>query len=307
MPRDADQRQIKSAYRRLAREHHPDLNPDDPAAEEQFKRVLAAFHVLSDPTTRQRYDDYGFEGLRSDFNPRRSKKRTRHKAQRPDDRPKSERAASSADTIFAEIFNGRSPLDSSHMNEFGGFDTSLERGQDLSADLTVDFLSAVRGGAAKVRLPNRSVTIDIPAGIADGQTLELRGRGGEPASEAGIPGDLSVTIHVSAHPLLRRDGLDLYLDVPLTVAEAVNGAEITIPTPHGSMEVEVPAGVHTGTKLRLAGQGVRLSAKLGGPKEGDFFAVMQVYTPDYVDDEIRDAAETLTRGYSEDVRRDLEL
>ncbi len=303
MPQDADQRQIKSAYRRLAREHHPDLNPDDPQAEERFKRVLAAFHVLSDPTARERYDDYGFEGLRSDFNPRRNEQRTRRENQRQ----KSERAASSADAIFAEIFDGRSPLDSSHMNEFGGFDTSLERGQDLSADLRVDFLTAVRGGTAKVRLPNRSVTIDIPAGIADGQTLELRGRGGEPVSEAGIPGDLSVTIHVTPHPLLRRDGLDLYLDVPLTVAEAVGGADITIPTPHGDMEVEVPAGVHTGTKLRLAGQGIHLSPRLGGPKEGDFFAVMQVHTPDYVDDEIRDAAETLTRGYSEDVRRDIEL
>jgi curved DNA-binding protein len=291
---DADQRAIKSAYRRLARDHHPDLNPGDPQAEERFKQILAAFHVLSDSNKRRRYDEYGFEGLRSDFDPRSAKRRSRRGQKR--------RAEPSADEIFAEIFGGRSPLDTSHLRDFGGFDTSLEQGQHIDADITVDLVTAVTGGSTRVRLPNRTIEIDVPEGAIDGDTLQLRGEGGEPASPTGIPGDLTIRVHVEPHPLLRRDGLDLYLDLPVTIAEAINGADILVPTPRGDLEVTIPSGVHTGTKLRLGAQGVRR-----GGNAGDFFVVVHVHTPDYVDDEIREAAEEIERGYSVDVRRKLEL
>ncbi|QDG51770.1 hypothetical protein FIV42_13735 [Persicimonas caeni] len=193
------------------------------------------------------------------------------------------------------------------MRDFGGFDASVdpqgaEQGQHLSADLTVDFLTAVRGGPATVRLPHHALDIDIPEGAQDGDVLELRGQGGEPPSQTGVPGDLTINLHVRPHELLRRNGLDLYMDLPITFAEAVKGAAVTVPTPRGEYEVNVPSGVHTGTKLRLAGQGVRRQGK-----EGDFFAVVQVYTPDFVDEEIEKAAEKMERGYSEDVRKDLKL
>lgn len=178
----------------------------------------------------------------------------------------------------------------------------MERGQDLDADVTVDFLTAVTGGEATVRLPGRKLIIDIPEGTRDGEVVELRGEGGEPGSATGLPGDLTITLHVDEHPLLRRDGLDLYLDVPVTIAEAINGATIVVPTPRGDFEVSVPSGVHTGTRLRLADQGVRRRGRVG-----DFYAVVQVHTPDWVDEEIEEAAAVIERGYSRDVRDGLEL
>ncbi len=277
---DADAQEIKAAYRRLAREHHPDLNPGDDGAEERFKQILAAFHVLSDPQARAKYD-----------------KRRRRAARR--DAP---RQPDSADAIFADVFDGRSPFDTSHLRDFGGFDAAVERGQDLSADLNVDQLTAITGGTATVRLPNRTVDIDIPEGAQDGDVLEFRGQGGEPAARDGLPGDLTVTLHVKPHPRLRRQGLDLYLDLPITIPEAIGGATVTVPTPRGDLDVDVPSGVHTGTKLRLAEQGVRRGAKVG-----DFYAVVQVCTPDYVDEEIEAAAKVMAKGYSEDVRRDFKL
>lgn len=193
------------------------------------------------------------------------------------------------------------------MRDFGGFDTTFEQGrgehgQHLCADLTIDFLTAVRGGPATVRLPNQNLDIDIPEGAQDGDVLELRGQGGEPTLPTGVPGDLTINLHVRPHELLRRNGLDLYIDLPITFAEAVKGVTVTVPTPRGEYDVNVPSGVHTGTKLRLAGQGVRRQGR-----EGDFFAVVQVYTPDFVDEEIEKAAEKMSRGYSEDVRKDLKL
>lgn len=272
---------------------------------------MAAYRILSDSKTRKLYDRYGFEGLQSDFDPNQhdpnqgDTHHSRRARQRRSRQYARQRAA--ADEIFADIFNGRSPFDTSHMRDFGGFDASFEQGdgehgQHLSADLTIDFLTAVRGGPATVRLPHQDLAIDIPEGAEDGDVLELRGQGGEPSSQTGIPGDLTINLHVRPHALLRRDGLDLFIDLPITFAEAVKGATVTVPTPHGDFDVDVPSGVHTGTKLRLAGQGVRRQGQ-----QGDFFAIVQVYTPDFVDEEIEAAAETMERGYSEDVRKDLKL
>ena len=295
MARDADRRTIKTAFRRLARKFHPDVNPDDPDAEEQFKKVLAAFRILSNPKTRRLYDEHGFEGLRgaADAQATRGRSSTSRKEQR---------AQSEAADIFADIFDGRSPFDTSHMTDFGGFNASLEHGSDLTATLTVDFLTAVRGGQANVRLPDRNVEVTIPEGAKDGDILRLPGQGARPPIDTGSAGDLTVELSVRAHRLLRRDGLDLFVDLPVTVGEAINGAEVRVPTPHGTFEVTVPSGVHSGTKLRLAGQGVRI-----GTQRGDFFAVVQIRTPDHIDEQARKAADALAECYSEDVRGDFEL
>lgn len=295
MARDADRRTIKTAFRRLARKFHPDVNPDDPEAEEHFKKVLAAFRILSNPKTRRLYDEDGFEGLRGTTGSASSSDRPKtSRAQR--------RAQSEAADIFADIFDGRSPFDTSHMTDFGGFNASLEHGSDLTATLSVDFLTAVRGGKASVRLPDRTVEVTVPEGAADGDILRLPGQGARPPVDTGTAGDLTIELSVRDHRLLRRDELDLYIDLPVTVAEAINGAEVRVPTPHGNFEVTVPSGVHSGTKLRLAGQGVRR-----GTQRGDFFAVVQIRTPDHIDQTARQAAEDLADCYIDDVRGDFEL
>ena len=288
---DADLRTIKSAFRSLAKETHPDLNPDDPDAEEQFKRVLAAFRVLSDSEKRRRYDKYGYDGLRSGFDPtEESSSRRDHGSDEDDD----------VGSVFSDIFDGRSPMDTSHMKDFGGFNIDIDSGRDLTADITIDFLTSVRGGAATVELPGETVEIDIPAGIEDGDTLVFKGEGAPATGVGGDPGDLRVGVTVDEHPVLSRDGLDLLLDVPVTMSEAIRGATIRLPTPHGEYDVTIPSGVDSGRKLRLEGLGIRTRTRTG-----DLFAVVRIHTPDQIDDTVREAADTLDDSYTVPVRRDL--
>jgi DnaJ-class molecular chaperone len=283
---DSDARTIKSAFRRLAKQYHPDVNPE-PDAEERFKRILAAFKVLSDPERRAKYDQGGYSG-----------QRTPGGSHAQD----SEGFDEDMGSIFADVFGGRSPMDTSHMQDFGGFDTSIDDGTDLSASVTIDFVTSVRGATRTVTLPGRAFEIDIPPGIEDGQTLRFEGRGAPAPATEGRDGDLLVTVEVEPHELLRRDGLDLLIDLPITMAEAIKGAKIRLPTPHGDFDVTTPAGVDSGRRLRLEGLGIRT-----GAQRGDLYAIVRIRTPDRDDDAVREAVETLENAYSVHVRRDLSI
>lgn len=318
---DADARAIKKAYHRLALENHPDVNPDDPEAEERFKEAVAAFQILSDPERRRKYDAAGLDGLRgSAGKPGRSStsqrtghaERTTQTPGRSANRQSGSRASSqktgartktrrrpSVGRVFESVFGGRSPMDTSHMSDVGGFEAALERGRDLSAVVEVDLPTVVTGGRVEVRLPDRVVPVDIPAGIEDGESIVLRGQGGRPPSEQSLPGDLKVEVRVLDHPRLSRHGLDLHLDFPLTVAEAILGGEVTVTAPHGSYAVRIPRGVHSGTRLRLAGQGITR-----GSRTGDLFVVVAIRSPDRIDAAIEDAARAIDAGYSEPVREE---
>ncbi|MGM0555477.1 MAG: DnaJ C-terminal domain-containing protein [Myxococcota bacterium] len=283
---DSDARTIKSAFRRLAKQYHPDVNPA-PDAEERFKRILAAFKVLSDPERRSKYDEGGYAGQHS---PRGGYGQD------------SEGFDEDMGSIFADVFDGRSPMDTSHMQDFGGFDTSIGDGTDLSASVTIDFVTAVRGATRNVTLPGRSFEIEIPPGIEDGQTLRFEARGAPAPGIDGRSGDLLVTVEVEPHPLLSRDGLDLLIDLPITMAEAIKGAKVRLPTPHGDFDVTTPSGVDSGRRLRLEGLGIRT-----GTQRGDLYAVVRIRTPDRDDDAVREAVETLEDAYSVPVRRDLSI
>ena len=313
--RTSDDATIKKAYRKIARENHPDLNPDNPEAEERFKRASVAFEVLSDPDKRKLYDEFGAAGLREGFDAEQARQYQRwqsrgHGGSGPGAGPQQFYWSSGGpdanfENIFGSVFGGRSPFDTSDYSNFGGFYTGPLKGQDIEASLTLDFMTAIKGGELDLRLDGRQIKVRIPAGAADQDKLRLKGKGGPAPPDApkgSKAGDLLLNLQVTPHPLLTREGLNLYLDVPVTVSEAVLGAKISVPTPHGDYVVTIPAGVHSGAKLRLKDKGVQR-----GKKSGDFYAVVQIHAPDLATEEVKEAAQTLDAGYSRPVRGDLKL
>ncbi len=312
--RDADEKAIKKAYRKIARENHPDLNPDDTEAEERFKRASVAFEVLSDPEKRKLYDEFGMAGLREGFDADQARQYKRWQSQAggrgaPGGGQRfywsSGGGGPEFQDIFGSVFGGRSPFDTSDYSDFGGFYTGPLKGRDVEAELTLDFMTAVKGGELELRVGGKTIKVRIPAGADEGDKLRLKGKGSpapEGAPKGSKAGDLLLSIHVKQHELLRREGLDLYLDVPVTVSEAVLGAKVSVPTPHGAFKVTVPSGVHSGSKLRLKGKGVHR-----GKKEGDFYAVIQIQPPDRLTDDVEEAARVIDDGYTKPVRADLEI
>lgn len=292
VPREATADQIKKAYRTLARKHHPDVNPGDKTAEAKFKEAQNAYDVLSDAEKRAAYDRYGhaaFEGMAAaGAGPRSSASEWTSRFGEP-----------GYETIdFSEFFGpsagGRAP-------EGGGgiFDDLLGRmrggraagpraGRPVHAELTIPFLTAVRGGETTIDLQRASGTreslvVKIPAGVDDGSKLRLKGRG-EPGAKGAAAGDLTITIQVEPHPYFKREGANLSVEVPITVGEAVLGARVDVPTLDGTKAVAIPPGSSSGLRLRLKGQGVPGG---GGKSAGDLFAIIKIAAPKGVDDQSR--------------------
>ena len=301
--KSSDAKNIKSAYRKIARENHPDLNPDDNAAEERFKKASYAFEVLGDEKKRALYDEFGAQGLRDGFDADSARRYgfagsgashswnyTQDKSGRYQD-------------VFSNIFGGKSPFDTSDFSQFGGFQTAPTKGRDISAQIQVDFLKAVNGGTLEFELQGKSIRSRIPQGARDQEKLRLKGKGhpapsGAPAGTKA--GDLLLTLNVEDHPYFRRDGLDISIDLPIRVSEAITGSTVDVPTPHGIYKVKVPAGVHSGAKLRLRSKGVQR-----GSKQGNFFAIVQIHSPDHIDPKLETLAKKLDRGYTTDPRESL--
>lgn len=271
--RDASDKEIKAAYRKLARKFHPDVNKGSAEAEERFKEVAEAFAVLSDKEKRARYDAVGhgaFGGRGgadpfAGFDPR------------------------DLDLGFGDM---SSLLEQMFGIRGGGRRTVQRRGRDLRAELRVPFLQAVQGGTMEIQLPRggpgtEAVKVRIPAGVEDGATLRLAGKGQEGPAGAG---DAYLTIRVEGHPLFRREGRDLYVEVPVGIVRATLGGGVTVPTLDGQATVQLPAGTASGRKLRLKGKGVPAR---GGP--GNLYAVIRIEPPTTLDDRSRELLEELAR------------
>lgn len=285
--RSASADEIKSAYRKLARELHPDVNKAQDAAK-KFARVQEAYEVLSDATKRQNYDRYGVaepgfgEGGASGGG-RRGTYTWTNVAGRPSSGP-GDFSDVDAASIFEEIFGGRSSGDSSAFGMGGGFGQRAKarskptKGADIAQSLPVSFLEAARGGTRHVRVvrggSGQTIEVTIPMGVADGTKLRVRGAGA-PSPNGGPPGDSILTVEIEPHECFRREGLDIHVDVPLTIAEAALGATVQVPTIHGKAEVTVPAGTSSGARLRLRGQGIRTHDK----GAGDQYAIIKIVAP----------------------------
>ena len=261
----ATQDEIQKAYRKLAKKIHPDLNPGNKKAEEQFKEVASAYTLLSDEAKRKQFDAGEIDGLGAE-KPRQNYYRDYADAGTAN--PYTHNAGfGDDDDFFSELFRRQG-------NRGGGGDFKM-RGQDARYRLTLDFLSAINGGKQSITLPNgASLEVNIPPGCRDGQTLRLRGKG-QPGIGGGATGDALIEVKVAPHKFFLRVGDDIRIDVPITLKEAVLGAKIKVPISAGSVTMTVPKGANTGTVLRLKGQGV---ARANG-SQGDQFITLRVILP----------------------------
>ena len=272
--RDASEEQLRAAYRKLAKQLHPDLNPGNKEAEARFKEVAAAYDLLSDKDKRARFDRGEIDASGAE-RPEHAYSRYRGFAEgAPGERYEYHAAEGVApedlDDLFA--FFGRG-------GRGGNFRT---RGADQHFSLTVDFLTAIKGAKQRLSLaPDRSLDVTIPAGVRDGQILRLQGQGA-PGRNGGPPGDALIEIHVAPHPYFRREGDDIHLDLPITLAEAVLGGKVTVPTPTGAVSMTIPANANTGRVLRLKGKG----APRADGTPGDEYVTLRVVLPEGGDAEL---------------------
>ncbi|MCZ6542841.1 MAG: DnaJ C-terminal domain-containing protein [Phycisphaerales bacterium] len=272
--RSATAEQIRKAYRRLARQLHPDVNKS-PQAVTRFAEVQEAYEVLSDAKKRKAYDRFGHAGVGVGHRPGGF---GGGGWSATDFGPNSPFDATQFADLFQDIFGrgGGSPFEAGAARHRGAHRAAPQRGQDLHHTLTVSFMTAALGGREAVRLalghgPPQTITVKIPPGIDSGAKLRIKAKG-RPGRGGGAAGDLILTVQVTKHPYFQRDRLDLLIDVPITIAEATFGAKVTLPLLSGSVEIKVPPGASSGQKHRVKGKG------LTDPKghQGDFYAVVRI-------------------------------
>jgi curved DNA-binding protein len=316
--KNASQADIQKAYRNLARKYHPDLNPDDKTAKEKFQKVQAAFDVLNDTSKRELYDRYGsaFEsaaaGAGAGAGPHGQTWYTQGGPAGYEEIDLSQ--------LFGERFGEGGPQAGGNpfADLLGGFrrgaqggkrgrkgKAAAETGPDAHSDIEVPFQTAIQGGKLEVGVQRPDGKVDhievkIPPGINDGAKIRLRGQG-SPSSSGGPAGDLLFTVHVAAHPWFQRRGNDLTVRVPVSLAEAVAGAKVDVPSPSGTISLRIPPRTSSGAKLRVRGHGVK--PKSGTP--GDLYAEVQIMLPPTIDEATADAIRKLDGQNPSNPRRDL--
>jgi curved DNA-binding protein len=306
--RTAKPDEIKTAYRRLAKKYHPDVNPGNKAAEEKFKEATAAFEVLSDEKKRRLYDEFGPDALRTGFDEKRADEYRRWKTQGapPGGMPFDFGDFATVDvgdygsfdfsTIFGDLFGGGGARVRGHRGPVS------RAGRDAEAEVEVDLRDAVLGAERDLRLGDRTLRVRIPAGVTDGSAIRLAGQGA-PGQHGGAAGDLYLRVKLRPHPSVRREGKDLYVDLPVTVPEAALGAEVTMPTFEGPVRLTIPPGSQSGRQLRLRRRGL---PDLRGGERGDLHAVLKIVLPE-PGEALRRAVEPLAELYDGDPRAGISL
>ncbi|WP_417847268.1 DnaJ C-terminal domain-containing protein [Thalassoglobus sp.] len=288
--RGASKEEIRKAFKKIARENHPDAKPDDAVASEKFKQAAEAYDVLGDEEKRKKYDQYGENwkhvsgggGAPGGGSPFRS--------------------GGPVDVDLRDIFGGDGAVDLQDLfgGMFGGGGGGRRRpqprrGQDLKTSILVPFELAARGGNYDLTLSREGtaerISIKIPAGIESGKSIRLAGQGGA-GFQGGSPGDVLVTVNVASHPYFRREGNDLVLEVPVSVSEAILGAKIDVPTlDEGLVTLTLPPGTSSGAKLRLKGKGFK---NLKTKAVGDEFIIIKIQVPKEIDEQSKELLEQFT-------------
>ena len=307
--RTASEDDVRKAFRKLAKKHHPDLNPGDKAAEAKFKEISQANEILSDAEKRRRFDAGEIDASGQEVPPRGF---YRDQAGGPGgfkySRGGGHESFVDMGDIFSQMFGQRGGGGARGFKfggerpgfDEGGFDMG---GMPVTYALTVPFLVAARGGKQRVNLPDgKTLDIDIPEGTTDGQTLRLKGQG-MPGAKGGPAGDAYVEIHVDPHAFFEPRDNDIHVELPVTPTEAVLGGRIRVPTVGGPVMLNVPAGSNTGTSLRLKGRGL-LDRKSG--QHGDQYVKLKVVLPDKPDDKLKSFLESWEQGKSYDPRQAME-
>ena len=287
--KDVSDAELKKVYRKLARQHHPDSNPGDAKAEAKFKEISEAYSVLSDSAQRREYDQVRAMGGGARFTGGAGGQGF------PGGFPGG--AGGGFEDVFSNLFGGGGGR--------GGFGGGFgpQRGSDLTMTTSLNFIDGVKGTAIKVNLGGKEVSVNIPAGVNDGQKIKIRGKG-QASPNGGESGDLIITCNIKAHPIFTRDGNNIRVSVPVTYAEAVLGATILVPTLGGEpVKLKVAPGTPNGRVLRVIGRGV-VSAK----HEGDLLATVEIAVPSHVSDKAKKALEEFDGMLpEEDPRADLLL
>lgn len=287
--KDVSAAELKKVYRKLARKYHPDSNPGDAAAEAKFKEISEAHSVLSDPEQRKEYDQIRAMGSGARFTAPGGAQ------------------SGGFDDVFGGMFGGGGRQGYTFQQGGGGFDDIFggmfgggrygnasggfrgaagpTRGRDIAASTTLDFITATKGDTIQLQTSDgRPINVKIPAGVADGQKIKLRGRG-EPSPDGGAAGDIVLTVTVRKHPVFERDGLNLRVNVPVTFTEAALGATIEVPTLGGEpVRLRVAPGTPSGRVLRVKGRGVQTAKGTG-----DLLAIVQVAVPSHLSADAEEA------------------
>lgn len=294
----ATEAEIKSAYRKLARKYHPDLNKDDKNAADKFKEVSAAYDILGDKEKRQKYDNNeidadgkptgfgaGFGGGSGGFegNPFGGGYRTyTSRGGNP--------FGGAGGFDFSSLFGDdiMSQFTGGNGNRGGYGFGGPQKGQDMAYTMNVSFIDAAQGAEKAVMINGKNINVKIPSGTEDGQTLRLKGLG-NPSPNGGEAGDVLITIKVEPHPYFKAEGLNILLDLPISIKESVLGAKITVPTISGKVNVKVPPYSSSGEKLRLKGKGIK--SKAGQGDEIITLKIIAPKTPDTALEEVLKAAD----------------
>jgi len=311
VPRDADAPAIKRAYRKLAQKYHPDMNADDPAAEERFKKISQAYAVLSDPERRKSYDEFGHVAADPNFDAEAARRA----------RASFGGSSGAFEDLFGAFGGGRRDFGGGGTGDLGGMFENLfdggqqraprrRRGADLETSLELEFAEAALGTEKRINvtrpgsdgLPqSENLSLRVPPGVDDGARIRLAGKG-RPGPGGGPPGDLYARVRVRPHPLFRREGQDIHLEVPVSVGEAVLGTEFEIPTLEGRVTLRIPPGSDGGSKLRLRDKGIPAAA---GKPTGHLYVTIRIRVPKQLDDETRRKYEELAGSDPTDLRDDL--
>jgi DnaJ-class molecular chaperone len=290
--RTASADDIAKAYRKLAKKLHPDLNPGDKAAEEKFKQVTAAYDILGDADKRGRFDRGEIDASGQE----RPQQRYYREYAGGEDGARYRSTAGYEDLggfsdLFGDLF-GRGA------GARGGGQRFAMRGSDAQYRLEIDFLEAVNGAKKRITLPDGgTLDVAIPEGVQAGQVMRLKGKG-TPGVGGAEPGDALVEILVRPHPIFKREGDDILIEVPISFDEAVLGGKVEVPTITGTVSATVPPGTNTGKTLRLKGRGI----KRKGGKHGDELVKLIVMMPDRIDEDLKTFAEAWRAKHSYDPR-----
>ncbi|HSI35296.1 MAG: DnaJ C-terminal domain-containing protein [Phycisphaerae bacterium] len=334
VPRTASADEIKRAHRKLVRQHHPDVNKNNPAAEAKFKEMQEAYDVLSDEAKRKNYDQYGhaeapsgFGGAPGGVDPFEFLRRQQQQGARGGARPGAgaggqrtwrpspgvsvedfEGAGDAGN--FADIFDqffGRGGAGAAAAGAAGARQqrrAPAPRGEDIEYPVTLTFAQAARGMTLPLQISRdgkiETIEVKIPGGVKEGSRVRLKGQGQQVNGE---PGDLFIVTRVLAHPYFRREGnaLDITLDLPVSMYEAINGTKVEVPTLDGPVTISIPPGTSSGAKLRIKERGIHR-----GVEKGDQYCLIKVLVPKGLDDEAKELLAKLQAKFPIEARKDVQ-
>lgn len=298
--RDASEAEIKKAYRKLARELHPDKNKGNKEAEERFKKVSAAYAVLSDKEKKKLYDQYGIDGLRDGFDPEQWK---RYGAQAGGGAPYGGgvdfggfSGFGGMESIFETLFGGSAGGRRGGRRSAWGQGMPAQKGPQIRSQLDVELMDAVLGRELGIVIPiegeRKSLKVRIPQGLETGQSIRLKGQGAR-SQMGGEPGDLIIEVSVKDDSVYTRKGNDLEKTETITVGQAYLGDTIEVETPWGKGRLNIPPGTQGGRRMRIRGHGIRK-----GEKKGDLFVAINIRIPEGRGEEVEEAVKNLEKLYS---------